>query len=144
MDCPKCGGTERRKDGFVRGRQRHQCKGCGYRYTVAQHAGTGDAAVRQRALDMYLEGLGFRSIGRLLGFSNVTVLNWIRAFGAQAAAVSGDAPVRVMEVDEMHSYVGSKKTSAGSGSPLTGTRGGSSVVPPGGAMPGRAGHCGMR
>ena len=27
---------------------------------------------------MYLEGLGFRSIGRILKVSNVSVLNWIK------------------------------------------------------------------
>ncbi len=33
MNCPKCGGLDSRKDGR-KGRQRHLCKCCGYRYTV--------------------------------------------------------------------------------------------------------------
>ena len=65
---------------------------------------------------MYLEGLGFRSIGRLLGVSNVAVLKWIRDFGLKA----GDLPeasqgIQQVEIDEMYSYVGSKKTKDGSG-----------------------------
>ncbi|ETO91219.1 MAG: hypothetical protein P857_710 [Candidatus Xenolissoclinum pacificiensis L6] len=30
---------------------------------------------------MYPEGLGCRVVGRILGFSNVAILNWIRFFG---------------------------------------------------------------
>lgn len=36
---------------------------------------------RFEALKLYLEGLGFKSIGRILGVSNVTVLKWIRSMG---------------------------------------------------------------
>ena len=39
--------------------------------------------MKKLALQLYLVGFGFRSIGRVLGVSNVTVLNWIRAFGEQ-------------------------------------------------------------
>ena len=66
MDCPKCGGNVYCKDGIVQGRQRYLCKGCRYRYTVEQRSGTGDKATRRQALELYLEGLGFRSIGRIL------------------------------------------------------------------------------
>ncbi len=65
---------------------------------------------------MYLEGLGFRSIGRILGVSNVAVLNWIRNFGVKA----GELPevrssLKEVEIDEMHTYIGSKKTKDGFG-----------------------------
>ena len=33
------------------------------------------------ALKLYLEGMGLRSIGRILTVSTVTVLNWIRMLG---------------------------------------------------------------
>jgi transposase len=71
--------------------------------------------VKRQALQLYLEGLGFRSIGRVLRFSNVAVLQWIRAFGEQLEAIKRNEPVEVMELDEMHSYIGSKKTIAGYG-----------------------------
>jgi hypothetical protein len=100
---------------MVKGRQRYWCKGCGYRYTVQQRAGTSDAGVRRQALELYLEGLGFRSIARVLGFSNVAVLKWIRGFGEQLKAVKRAEPIAVLELDEMHSYLGSKKIHAGSG-----------------------------
>jgi transposase-like protein len=99
MDCPKCGGRQRCKDGIVKGRQRFLCKVCRHRYTVAQRAGTGDAVAKSQALHLYLEGLGFLSIGRILKFSNVTILKWIRAQGEQLPPIKRDAPVAIMELD---------------------------------------------
>lgn len=115
MDCPKCSSAIYCKDGKVQGRQRYLCAGCKYRYTVKQRSGTGDTAIRRQALELYLEGLGFRSIGRILHFSNVAILNWIRAFGEHLPALKSGATVQVMEMDEMHSYIGAKKTIAGYG-----------------------------
>lgn len=115
MDCPKCTSKVYCKDGKVQGRQRYLCKGCKYRYTVRQRYGTGSLSTRRQALELYLEGLGFRSIGRILNFSNVTILNWIRAFGEELPSIKTKKPVQVMELDEMHSYIGSKKTIAGYG-----------------------------
>jgi transposase-like protein len=115
MDCPKCNGSSYYKDGIVKGRQRYLCRSCNYRYTVEQRKGTSDKATKRKALELYLEGLGFRSIGRLLKFSNVSILNWIRSFGQQLDDIKNDQPVQVMELDEMHSYIGNKKTIAGYG-----------------------------
>ena len=33
IECPKCGRTERTKNGFHRGKQRYKCKNCGCNYT---------------------------------------------------------------------------------------------------------------
>ncbi len=63
------------------------------------------------ALQLYLEGLVFRSIGRVLGVSNVTVLNWIRAFGEQIEDLKSADPVVYTEMDEIRTYVGQKKLS---------------------------------
>jgi hypothetical protein len=59
---------------------------------------------------LYLEGLGFRSIGRILEVSNVSVLNWIRSFGKEVKEVrSENKETEMVKVDVMHSYTGSKK-----------------------------------
>jgi transposase len=79
------------------------------RYTVAQRSTSGDGVVKRQALELYREGLGFRFMGRTLGFSHVTILNWIRALGEQWEGIKNDSPVPVVEIDERHSYVGSKK-----------------------------------
>lgn len=115
MDCPKCKSEKYIRDGIVKGKQRYKCKGCGFRYTVEYKAGI-TPYLRRLALMLYLEGLGFRSIGRLLGVSNVAVLKWIRSFGLKAGDLPDiKQPVKEVEIDEMHTYVGSKKMKDGSG-----------------------------
>ena len=66
--------------------------------------------MKKAALHLYLEGLGFRLIGRFLGVSNVSVLQWIRIFGKAIHDLhSGSREIEMVEVDEMYSYIGSKK-----------------------------------
>jgi hypothetical protein len=66
-------------------------------------------------LQLYLEGLGFRSIGRFLECNHVAVCNWIKAHGGSIEAIRSTAGVEVVEPDEMHTFAGSKKTMAGYG-----------------------------
>ena len=87
MDCPRCGSSKSTKAGFVGNRQRFKCKECHYLYTVSEKSTAKPMALKRFALHLYLEGMGFRSIGRVLGVSNVSVLKWIRAFGKQAESI---------------------------------------------------------
>ena len=64
---------------------------------------------------MYLEGLGFRSIGRVLKISHVTVYYWVKHWGEKVNLPKKEEPVEIIELDEMHSYVGNKKTTVGYG-----------------------------
>jgi len=60
--CPNCQHNNCRKDGSNKGKQRYYCKHCGYRHTVSYtHKGYSEE-VKRMALQMYLEGLGFRSL----------------------------------------------------------------------------------
>jgi transposase len=113
MTCPKCEASGCVKDGIVKGRQRYLCHGCKYRHTVP-HRGKSPALKRQ-ALELYLEGLGFRSIGRFLKCSHVAVYTWIKAYGESIDTLRSAAGVTVIEMDELHTYIGAKKTPAGSG-----------------------------
>jgi len=81
--------------------------------------------MKQIAIGLYLEGLGFRAIGRILKISHGTVYQWVRKMGESASLPKAEKPVAVVELDEMHSYVGRKKNTAGYGSQLTGTGSGS-------------------
>ncbi len=113
--CPKCTHPTSTKAGFIGELQRYKCKSCGCRHTVQHRSGTGTAAIKRQALQLYLEGMGFRAIGRVLGFSNVSVLRWIRNFGKNLDEIKSNKQVNIVEIDEMHSYVGNKKTTVGSG-----------------------------
>ena len=114
QECPRCKSQQFIKSGVIKERQRYKCKECTYYYTVSQKSDTSNQSQRRLALTLYLEGLGFRSIGRILGFSHVAVYNWIKSFGEQVEAVK-QKEATIVEIDEMHSYVGNKKTIAGSG-----------------------------
>ena len=59
--------------------QRYKCKSCGFSFTKGYRGKP--AELKQQALKLYLEGMGFRAIGSVLAVSNVTVLNWVRAYG---------------------------------------------------------------
>lgn len=71
---------------------------------------------KKKALQLYLEGLGFRTIERILEVSNVTVLNWIPSFGEEVKLLQSESKeVEMLELDEIHSYIGNKKTIVGYG-----------------------------
>jgi hypothetical protein len=66
-----------------------------------------------KGLDFAL--LGFRSIGRFLKCSHVTVYNWIKSFGENIKELRSDSMLEVVEIDEMHTYISSKKPIVGFG-----------------------------
>jgi transposase-like protein len=115
MDCPKCKSSRHIKYGIVRGRQRYKCKGCIFRYTVERKSDVKTIDTKRLALDLYLEGLGFRSIGRVLKISYGTVYSWVKDWGSKVSLPCRETPVEIVELDEMHTYVGKKKTTVGYG-----------------------------
>ncbi len=115
MNCPKCSCSNFTKDGFANKRPRHRCKNCNYRYSVVQKSDVKSAETRRMALELYLEGMGFRAIGRVLKISYGTVYQWVKKWGEEATLVSSTQAVEVIELDELHTYIGSKKTTVGSG-----------------------------
>ena len=115
MQCPKCKSEKFIKDGIAKSKQRYKCKACNFRYTVNRKSTEKPLYLKRFALQLYLEGLGFRSIGRVLKVSNVSILNWIRQFGEQVKSLQSDEPASITEIDEMHTYIGTKKTINGYG-----------------------------
>ena len=126
MDCPRCKSCNYVKAGLVKGVQRYKCKECQYLYTVSEKSTAKSMAMKRQALHLYLEGLGFRSIERILGVSNVSVMKWIRAFGEQANYIQSEQDIDVVEMDELHTYRGQKKAIVGYGLLLIGIGRGSS------------------
>ena len=46
---------------------------------------------------MYLEGLGFGSIGRILKISHGTIFNWVKKWGGEVELPVSDGPVEIVE-----------------------------------------------
>jgi transposase-like protein len=115
MDCPKCKSNQHNKDGIVRSLQRYKCKQCDYRYTVEKKSDLKSEQTKRLALEMYLEGLGFRAIGRVLKISYGTVYKWVKEWGEKVSLPKSTEPMEIVELDEMHTYIMSKKTTVGYG-----------------------------
>ena len=121
MHCPKCGKDKKVKNGIKYGKQRYKCKGCGCHFTQSKLRGA-SLETRLQALGLYLEGMGFRAIGRTMGVSNTTVLNWIRTLGQvikrhiDSNLADDIRHVDFIEIDEMWHFVSKKNESSGSGS----------------------------
>ena len=115
MDYTKCKSKNKIKRGIVKGRHRYTCKDCGYNYTVEKITTSKPDSMKIQALELYLEGLGFRSIGRFLNVCHVSVYNWIKLYGEEITKIRSDQKIEVVEIDEMHTYIGSEKTIVGYG-----------------------------
>ncbi len=79
-ECPKCKGNKIIKSGKVKDRQRFLCKECSYHFTVNKLGKRLDDYYVIKALQLYLQGLGYREIERILGISHVTVMKWVKQF----------------------------------------------------------------
>ena len=97
MNCNRCSSNNYTKAGFVKGRQRYKCKDCLRYYSVERKSTAVSKEKKRMALELYLEGLGFNAIGRILKVSHVSVLKWVRKYGKSAEELRSDASTGVMK-----------------------------------------------
>ncbi len=79
-ECPNCQSSQFIKAGIVKQRQRYKCKKCNYYFTVNKTGKEIDKYFVNKALQLYLEGLSYREIERILGVSHVSVMNWVKKY----------------------------------------------------------------
>ena len=121
MHCPKCLSERYVKNGIKYNKQRYKCKKCGCHFTQSHKRGA-TLETKLMALNLYLEGMGLRAIGRILNVSNVSVLYWIRTLGKSVKAyVQTQMPddirhIDVVELDELWHFTKKKNGSFGFGS----------------------------
>ncbi len=121
MQCPECGATHIRKNGKRKGKQNHICVACGRQFidVYEPHRGYSDT-VRRECLKMYVNGSGFRAVERVKGVHHTTVITWVKQVGERLPdAYDPDTTPEVGELDELETFVGSKKTKFGCGRLLT-------------------------
>jgi transposase-like protein len=94
----------------MRGSQRYKCRECARVYTP-QPLPLGYAAeVKREAVRLYLEGINFRRIGRILSVNHQSVINWVNAYHASLPeARSSGNRAEILEMDELFTFIGSKK-----------------------------------
>jgi transposase-like protein len=107
MNCPKCKSEINAKSGFIKGRQHYKYKNCGCRYSVEIKSTAIPMSMKTQAFHLYPEGLRFRSIGKILGVNNVSILNRTGSFCKSVEAFNATSK-EITIVDEMHSFIQSK------------------------------------
>jgi len=126
--CPHCSSSDQQtKSGHTRtGSQRYKCRRCQRIYTPEPKPLGYPEETRREAVRLYLEGTNFRRIGRVLGVNHQSVVNWVNSYHASlpAAGQSAAAP-ETLEVDELFTFVGSKKARPTSSPSSSGRRGAS-------------------
>ena len=112
MQCPSCKHTEHQsKSGFTKaGSQRYNCTFCGSRYTPKPKRHGYSEKLRLQAIRMYVDGMGFRQIGRHLQVDHVTVMNWIKRYASRLSETAVPKEAYTVEMDELYTFIGKKKT----------------------------------
>jgi len=111
--CPYCQAeANQMKAGLTEsGSQRYKCGKCNRRYTPEPKEHGYPNEMRQQAVKLYADGVNYRRIGRILGVDHVTVMLWVKAHSDQLADQPPQPPeVGVVEMDELFTYIGNKKT----------------------------------
>ena len=111
MECKYCKATEKQvKNGKnPSGSQRWFCQICQRVYTPKANAIGASPERKKQAIRLYLEGLSFRAIGRLLAVHHQTVINWIQAHADDLPDPPLSAEeIQVVELDELYTFVGKK------------------------------------
>ena len=114
MKCSRCSSDKAVKNGNHHGRQRYKCKECGYQFTLDKPRGM-DVAIKCLAIILYVNGLSFRAIAKIVMVSHKAVYDWVKSFGLETYEKPRPQGDVIIELDEMWHFLTSKKTSFGFG-----------------------------
>jgi transposase-like protein len=108
--CKYCSSGLLVKNGRVRGLQRYRCNSCGKNQVLGDKRLKYDNKTRYLALAMYLNSVGFRSIGRVLNVPFQLVHQWVRKAGDLVEEEAAKRPnpsreIAILEMDELYTYV---------------------------------------
>lgn len=118
--CPSCSSENQIKSGIVNGRQRYKCKDCNYYFTVSKKGKKIDDYYVNKALQLYLEGLTYREIERILGISHVTVLKWVKKYQIKRPYTTNYHPsYKILNSSELASYFSDPLNVKGAGTIVT-------------------------
>ena len=96
--CKNCGSVEIKKNGFVFGVQRYQCKKCGLQFTKMTAHGK-DAKDRATALSLCQMGVSQNQVAKILSLTPTTIARWTKDFPKNIPYFF-DAKAKTKEMDE--------------------------------------------
>ncbi|MBP8793677.1 MAG: IS1 family transposase [Lutibacter sp.] len=118
--CPNCGSNQYIKSGIVKERQRYKCKKCNYYFTVNKIGKQIDAYYVNKALQLYLEGLSYREIERILGISHVSIINWVKKYNVKRPySVEYHPTYKILNALELSKYFSNPANLHGAGVVVT-------------------------
>lgn len=115
MQCPDCGSANFSKSGRQKGKQNHICKDCGRQF-IEHYAPLVDYSneFKRECLKMYVNGMGFWGIERVKGVHHTTVITWVKQVGELLPDTYDPETISTVgELDELETFIGSKKTKSG-------------------------------
>ena len=84
---------------------------CVRKYTPERKPYSYPAEVRRQALQMYVDGMNLRRIGRQMGgIHHRTISLWVKAYAEKLPEVPVPKEVKTAEMDELFTFIGHKKT----------------------------------
>lgn len=118
--CPKCFGENIVKSGYIKDKQRYKCKNCQYFFTVEKLGKQIDDYYVTKALQLYLEGLSFREIERIIGVSHVSVASWVKKYNIQRPTISNSkSNYKIFKKNELIDYLQQENQLQGAGFIIT-------------------------
>ena len=120
LSCPKCQNNHIIKSGVINNKQRYLCKKCSYFFTVNKIGKKIDDYYVTKALQLYLEGLSYREIERIIGVSHVTISNWVKMFNIKKPSHADYHPTyKIFSHLELVEYLKNKSLLSGAGMIIT-------------------------
>ncbi|GGE07829.1 IS1/IS1595 family N-terminal zinc-binding domain-containing protein [Psychroflexus salis] len=118
--CPQCQSSQLVKSGIINKRQRYKCKNCNYNFTVNKIGKKIDQYYVTKALQLYLEGLTYREIERIIGVSHVSVMNWVRKYNIHKVQNTDYHPTyKILNQSELSIYFSKPENTKGAGMIVT-------------------------
>ncbi|WP_077919244.1 IS1 family transposase [Spirosoma sp. 209] len=118
--CPKCNSAQLVRNGILNHRQRYRCKHCAYNFTVDKVGKGINSYYVIKALQLYIEGVSFREIERLLGVSHVSVMNWVKKYQVKAPQNRLYHPTyKILNHKELSEFFSSRENVQGAGMIVT-------------------------
>ena len=107
MQCPHCAHPDSIRYGTSRGVQRYRCQACRRIFQTLLRGK--DPALKQQACQLYLEGMGLRAIGRVLGIHHKTVSRWlVQAAQSLPASPPQTEVCSFIEIGELYTFIAKK------------------------------------
>ena len=98
INCPNCKSTRTVRNGHTSTHsQRYLCNNCGYRFTSNTAFRKNDFYFKNKAVQLWLEGLNYKLISEILGFTPETVSKFIAPYKELLTPIRND----LVSLDEL-------------------------------------------